>query len=99
MQTIKWRRLALRTTFIAFCVAGLLRLVDDSNIYSTATPAADIASDRTVEIIVHGRRLFISKTQQERLSYGHWSSLLIYALLIACFLQKWRMQSRKEASG
>lgn len=78
----------MRLSAIGLLAALLLKMFDGAYIYGTATQLPDRASERSVEISIHGRHIFITPDQKERLNPMHWSSLTLYGLLALFSIQK-----------
>lgn len=75
------------------CAVGALGLVgwkfvDGSLIYSNAANGPDASAGRTVPVLVHGRELFITQEQSERLSPLHWTTGVLVVLLIGFVIAK-----------
>jgi hypothetical protein len=73
---------------IALMLLVLWRLIDVSLIYSSATIEPEPATAHVEKIFVHGRNLFITAQQIERLAMLHWSNILIGILLVIVIFQR-----------
>lgn len=87
-MTLQLRKIVKNASAAAALLIVLWRLVDGNQIYAGAAPEKNLATGKTVQLHVHGRELFITPEQSERLNPFHWTSGLFVVLLAATVIAR-----------
>jgi len=84
----KIRKIVKNVSAAAALLIMLWRLVDGNQIYASAESEKNLATGKTVQLHVHGRDLFVTPEQGERLNPFHWTSGLFVVLLAATVIAR-----------
>lgn len=80
---------------IALTAVLIFKIGDSAYIYAHAEAAADPKSGHTIEIPMHGRSVFITPDQMDRLGLFNWTNLVFLALTALVVVQKVRKQQQQ----
>ena len=72
----------------------IFNFVYEGNIYSSATSISSPSTEHTVPLAIHGRIIFITKEQKNRLSSHHWTNFVPLVLILLIIIVKLREEKK-----